>query len=36
MANDQRRERRRRNLAIGAVLGGLVILFYVMTLIRLH
>lgn len=30
------RERKRRNIAIAAVLAGLVLLFYVMTMIRLH
>jgi hypothetical protein len=30
------RERKRRNNAIAAVLGGLVVLFYVMTMIRVH
>ena len=30
------RERKRRNYAIAAVLVGLVVLFYVMTLIRVH
>lgn len=37
-ANPERtaRERRRRNYAIAAVLLGLVVLFYVMTVIRVH
>jgi hypothetical protein len=30
------RERRRRNYAIAAVLTGLVVLFYVMTMVRVH
>ncbi len=30
------RERKRRNVAIAALLGGLVVLFYVMTMIRVH
>ena len=30
------RERRRRNIAIGLVLAGLVVLFFVMTLVRLE
>jgi hypothetical protein len=30
------RERKRRNVAIAAVLAGLVVLFYVMTMIRVH
>jgi len=37
-ADDERnaRARRLRNYAIAAVLGGLVILFYVMTMIRVQ
>jgi hypothetical protein len=30
------RERKRRNLAIAAVLIALAVLFYVMTLVRVH
>jgi hypothetical protein len=30
------RERNRRNWAIAAVLLGLVVLFYVMTMVRVH
>jgi hypothetical protein len=30
------RERKRRNYAIAAVLLGLVVLFYVMTMFRVH
>jgi len=30
------RERRRRNIAIALVLAGLVILFFVMTMVRLQ
>lgn len=30
------RERKRRSIAIGVVLGALVVLFYVMTMIRVH
>lgn len=30
------RERRRRNYAIAAVLVGLVVLFYIMTMVRVH
>jgi hypothetical protein len=35
--NEQRnaRERRKRNLAIGLALAGLVVLFFVMTMVRL-
>ena len=37
-ANEQRnaRARRLRNYAIAAVLGGLVVLFYVMTIVRIQ
>lgn len=37
MADDERvqRERRRRNIAIAVVLGALVVLFFVMTIVRL-
>jgi hypothetical protein len=37
-ANEQRnaRARRLRNYAIAAVLGALVVLFYVMTMVRVH
>jgi hypothetical protein len=37
MADDERvqRERRRRNIAIALVLGALVVLFFVMTIVRL-
>ncbi|GAA0531386.1 hypothetical protein FHS83_002671 [Rhizomicrobium palustre] len=30
------REKKRRNLAIAVALGALVLLFYVMTMIRIH
>jgi hypothetical protein len=30
------RERRRRSIALGVVLAGLVLLTYAMTLVRLH
>ncbi len=30
------RERKRRNVALAGVLGALVVLFYVMTMIRVH
>jgi hypothetical protein len=35
--NEQRnaRERRKRNLALGLALAGLVVLFFVMTMVRL-
>ena len=37
MADDEpvQRERRRRNIAIALVLGALVVLFFVMTIVRL-
>ena len=31
----QRKSRRNRNIAIGVVLGGLVILFYAVTIIKM-
>ena len=30
------KERRRRNIALALALGALVVLFYVMTMIRIH
>ena len=38
MADDERveRERRRRNIAIALLLGALVVLFFVMTIVRLQ
>jgi len=30
------RARRMRNYAIAAILGGMVVLFYVMTMVRVH
>jgi hypothetical protein len=30
------REKKRRNVAIALVLAGLVVLFYVMTMVRIH
>jgi hypothetical protein len=35
MADRDDRRRRARNLALGGVLVGLVVLFYVMTIVRL-
>lgn len=35
MTDDDKRRRRGRNLALGAVLIGLVVIFYVMTFVRL-
>ena len=36
MTDNQERARRRRNLAIALALGALVVLFYVMTIVRVH
>jgi hypothetical protein len=30
------REKKRRNVAIALVLAGLVVLFYIMTMVRVH
>jgi len=35
-ARDGARQRRRRSIAIALALGGLVILFFVMSIVRLH
>jgi len=35
MSDAQRRSRRNRNIALGLVLAGLVVLFYVVTLIKI-
>jgi len=34
--NRDTREKRKRNIALALVLIGLVILFYVMTMVRVH
>jgi hypothetical protein len=34
-ANQFKRNRRGRNLALAAVLAGLIVLFYIMTIVRL-
>ena len=34
--NRDAREKRKRNIALALVLLGLVILFYVMTMVRVH
>jgi len=34
--NRDTREKRKRNIALALVLLGLVILFYVMTMVRVH
>ena len=38
MADDERdaRERRRRNVALALILLGLVVLFYLTTMLRVH
>jgi hypothetical protein len=36
MTDNQERARRRRNIAIAFALGALVVLFYVMTIVRVH
>jgi hypothetical protein len=38
MVDDERdaRERKRRNVALALVLLGLVVLFYLMTMLRVH
>lgn len=33
---DEDKARRRRNLAIALALGALVVLFYIMTMVRVH
>jgi hypothetical protein len=34
--DDAERARRRRNIALGLVLGGVVILFYLMSIVQWH
>ena len=36
MANDEDKARKRRNLAVALALGALVVLFYIMTMVRVH
>jgi hypothetical protein len=36
MTDNQERARRRRNIAIALALGALVVLFYIMTIVRVH
>jgi len=36
MNDTEDKARRRRNLAIALALGALVVLFYVMTMVRVH
>jgi hypothetical protein len=35
LTDEQKRRRRARNIAIALVLGGLVVLFYVLTIVKL-
>ena len=35
LTEEQKRRRRARNIAIALVLGGLVVLFYVLTIVKL-
>jgi hypothetical protein len=35
LTEEQKRRRRARNIAIALVLGGLVLLFYVLTIVKL-
>jgi len=35
MSDEQRRKQRKRNIALAAVLAGLVALFYVITMVRI-
>jgi hypothetical protein len=36
VTNDEDKARKRRNVAIAVALGALVVLFYIMTLVRVH
>jgi hypothetical protein len=36
VTGDQDKARRRRNVAIALALGALVVLFYIMTMVRVH
>lgn len=35
LSEAQRKSRRNRNIALGVVLAGLVVLFYIMTLVKI-
>ncbi len=35
-AMDEGKARRRRNIALALALGALVVLFYIMTMVRVH
>ena len=36
VTNDEDKARKRRNVAIALALGALVVLFYIMTMVRVH
>lgn len=36
MSDIDDKSRRRRNIAVALVLGALVVLFYIMTMVRVH
>ena len=35
LSDEQKRQRRRRNIALGIVLGGFIVLVYIVTLVKL-
>ncbi len=35
LSDEQKRQRRRRNVALGVVLGGFIVLVYIVTLVKL-
>ncbi|MEM7123866.1 MAG: hypothetical protein AAF563_21500 [Pseudomonadota bacterium] len=35
LTDEQKRQRRRRNIALGLVLGGFIVLVYIVTLVKL-
>lgn len=35
LSDEQKRQRRRRNIALGVVLGGFIVLVYIVTLVKL-
>ncbi len=35
LSDEQKRQRRRRNVALGLVLGGFIVLVYIVTLVKL-
>jgi len=36
MTDDENKARRQRNIAIAVALGALVVLFYIMSMVRVH